>query len=167
MASGCINNGNQTGNNTSNNTKTYSGDEFTFNYPANWQIITSQAQNSTVAVGDPNSADSNGNAQVNVVIQKAILPSDMTLQDYYNAVYAQFSNQSLGYKPISDGSIDVNGRPALENVYKINSGIQKQERAVWLQNNNVIYIILCSAPVYDYSNYQANFDTIVNSFKLI
>jgi hypothetical protein len=166
LTSGCINNGNQTNNSTSNGTQTYSGDQFTFNYPASWQQISSQAQNSTVAVGDPASADSNGNVLVNVVIQRSVKPSNVTLQEYYNATYAQFAAQNLGYKQLSDGTIMVNGKTALENIYRINTPAKEQKRAVWIQNENVIYVILCSAPVSEYNSQQANFNFIISSFKL-
>ncbi len=168
LTSGCINNGNQTINNTQNNTQTYNGDQFTFNYPANWQQISGQAMNSTAAVGDPATADSNGNVQVNVVIQKAVKPSNETLQEYYNSTYAQFAAQkNLSYRQLSDGTIVVNGKTGLENVYQINSVTQEQKRAVWIQNGSNIYIILCSAPVSQYDSQQANFNAIINSFKLI
>ena len=168
LTSGCINSGNQTTNNTSNNSQTYSGDQFTFNYPANWQLISGQGQNSTAAVGDPATADSNGNVQVSVVIQKAIKPSDVTLQEYYNATYAQFAAQkNLSYTQLSDGTILVNGKTALENVYTIDSLAPEEKRAVWIQNGSNIYIILCSAPVSQYNSQQANFNAIISSFKLI
>ena len=166
LTSGCTSSGNQTANNTSN-IQTYSGDQFTFNYPPGWQQIASQAQNSTVAVGDPSTADSNGNVQVNVEIQKSVKPSNVTFGQYYNDTYTQFAAQNLGYKQLSDGTIVVNGKTALENVYRINMGTLEQKRAVWIQNGKIVYIILCTAPVSQYNNQQANFNIIVNSFKLI
>ncbi|MGF7117102.1 PsbP-related protein [Methanobacterium oryzae] len=168
-ASGCTDGGNQTENTTLNQTNTYSGDDFTVNYPQDWEQLSSKAQNSVVAFGDPNSADGNGNVQINVVIQKVVKPNGTTLQQYFNATYTQFASQNLGYQPISEGNITVNGVTALENVYKINSGTAKQQRAVWIEKKNlpVVYIILCSAPVSDYNAQQQNFDMIVNSFKLI
>ncbi|MBI5679689.1 MAG: DcrB-related protein [Methanobacterium sp.] len=164
-ASGCTNSGNQTS--SVNKTQIYSGSEFTFEYPSNWKQATSQAINSTVSFGDPSSADANGNTQVNVVIQKAVKPTGTTLQNYYNATYAQFMAQNLGFKPVSEGSIVINGQSGLEIVYKINSTAPKQQRAIWLQKKNLIYIILCSAPASSYGSQQQNFDTIVNSFKLL
>jgi len=167
LVSGCINGGNQTTNNT-NKTQLYSGDEFTFNYPNSWQQIQSMAPNSTVAVGDPESADSNGNVPISVVVQKTIKQPGITLLSYYNSTYTQFAAQNLGYRPISEGTVLINGVNTLENIYYINSGgIQKQERAIWIQNNRIIYVILCSAPVSDFSSQQENFDIIVNSFKLV
>ena len=166
LISGCTTTGNQTTSNTSTGVKLYNGDQFSFNYPSTWQLIISQAQNSSIAVGDPTSADSSGNVQVNVEIQTAVKPSNITIQEYYNSTYAQFAAQNLGYRQLSDGTITVNGKTALENVY-ILSSISKEQRAVWIQDGNIIHIILCSAPVSQYNNQQANFNTIINSFKLI
>jgi hypothetical protein len=72
----------------------------------------------------------------------------------------------MSFVPISDGTIMLNGVSANENIYKINSGELKQQRAIWIQKNGRIYIILCSAPVSEYNSQQANFDTIINSFKI-
>jgi len=166
LASGCITGDNQTSGNAGNKNKIFSGDEITFEYPSSWQTIASQARDSVVAVGDPNSTDGNGKTSVNVVIQKIVKPQNSNFNDYYNATYAQFASQNLGFVPISDGTMLVNGMTAHENIYKINSDGQKQQRAVWILKNNLIYIILCSAPVNQYSSQQSNFDTIVNSFKI-
>ncbi|MGB9936675.1 MAG: PsbP-related protein [Methanobacterium sp.] len=166
FASGCTDNGNQTSGNALNKTKLYTGDGFTFEYPSTWETIASHGRDSAVAVGDPSSADASGNAKVNVVIQKTVKPQGMQFQDYYNATYTQFASANMSYTPVSEGTIVLNGITAYENVYKINSDGQKEQRAIWIPYNNLIYIILCSAPVSDYENQQENFDTIINSFKL-
>lgn len=166
IASGCTDKGNQTSS-SANKTQIYSGNEFTFQYPSNWKQVTSQALNSTVAFGDPSSTDANKTTKIDVVIQKAVMPRGVNLQNYYNATYTQFMAQNLGFKPVSEGIIVINGMTGLEIVYKINSTDPKQQRAVWLQKKNTIYIILCSAPASSYNSQQENFDTIVNSFKLL
>lgn len=166
LASGCINNGNQTSGNAGNQTKTFSGDDITFQYPASWNTIASQARDSVIAVGDPSTADGNGQTRVNVVVQRIAQPQNETFSQYYTDTYSQFAAQNLSFVPISDGTITVNGMNANENTYKINSGELKQQRAIWIQKNGRIYIILCSAPVSDYNGQQASFDTIVNSFKI-
>lgn len=166
LASGCINNGNQTSGNAGNKTKTFSGDDISFEYPASWQTIASQARDSLIAVGDPKTADGNGQTQVNVVVQRIAQPQNETFAQYYTDTYAQFASQNMSFVPISDGTITINGVSANENVYKVNSGEMKQQRAIWIQKNGRIYIILCSAPVSEYNNQQANFDSIVNSFKI-
>ena len=165
LVSGCINSGNQTSGN-SNNTKTYSVDDITFHYPGNWVTLASQARDSVIAVGDPNTNDGNGNARVNVVIQKTAQPQNETFFQYFNDTYTQFASQNLSFMQISKGTITINGLNGYETVYKINSSEIKEQRAVWIQKNNNVYIILCTAPKSDYNNQQSNFDTIVNSFQI-
>lgn len=165
LSSGCTDGGNQTSNNTKN--KVFSGDQFTFEYPSSWQTISSQARDSIVAVGDPSTADGNGNARVNVVIQKTVKPQNETFDQYYQSTYSQFKAQNMSFVQISEGNIVINGVNARENIYTINSGGIKKQRAVWIQKNDLIYIILCSAPVDLYGSQQPNFDIVVNSFKLI
>lgn len=166
LSSGCINNGNQTSGNSTNTTKTFSFDDITFQYPKNWETLASQARDSVVAVGDPDTNDGSGKARVNVVVQKTVLPQDKTFLQYYNETYAQFASQNISYMQISEGTIVINGLNANENVYKVNLGGEKQQRAIWIEKDGRIYIILCSAPVSEYNNQQANFDIIVNSFKI-
>lgn len=165
LASGCTDSGNQTSGDVNSKNEVYIGDEVTFEYHEGWETISSHARDSLVAVGDPNSADENGNTRVNVVIQKTIKPHNTTFEDYYTATYAQFASQNLGFIPVSDGTLTVNGIKALENVYKVNS--RDQKRAIWILKNNSIYIILCSAPVSEFNNQQKNFEIIINSFKVL
>lgn len=167
LASGCTDSGNQTSGDVNGKNKVYIGDEVTFEYPEGWETLSSQARDSLIAVGDPKSADGNGNTRINVVIQKTIKPQNTTFEDYYTATYAQFASQNLGFIPLSDGTLTINGIKALENVYKINLDGQKQKRAIWILKNNRIYIILCSAPVSEFNNQQKNFEIIINSFKVL
>ena len=165
LVSGCINSGNQTSGN-SNNTKTYSVDDITFQYPGTWITLASQARDSVIALGDPNTNDGNGNARVNVVIQKTAQPQNETFFQYFNDTYTQFASQNLGFTLISQGTLMVNGLNGYETVYTTNSSEIKEQRAVWIQKNGNVYIILCTAPESDYSTQQSNFDTIINSFQI-
>lgn len=165
LSFGCTDKGNQTSQNSKNDTKTFTGDDISFQYPGSWKTIGSQSRDSVIAVGDPATNDGNGNARVNVLIQKTVLPQGQTFLQYYNSTYTQYKSQNLGFEPVSEGTVVVNGITAYENIYKINSGEQKEQRAIWIQKGGLIYIILCSAPVAEFNNQQANFDIIVNSFK--
>jgi hypothetical protein len=159
MVSGCV-----TDNKKTNETKTYSQNNITFNYPGEWQVANPTAPNSVVAVADPNSVQS-GNPRTIVLIQKPNATAGTNISTVYAANYATFFNNT-GYQRVSEGNITVNGSDALENVYTDNvTGNQRQYRAVWLNENGTIYVILCIAPVSDYSNEQTNFNFIINSFS--
>jgi hypothetical protein len=158
MVSGCV-----TDNNKNNETQTYSQNNVSFNYPGEWASANPTAANSIAAVADPNSVQS-GSPSTVVIIQKPNATAGSNLSEVYAANYATFFNNT-GYQQVSEGNITVNGSNALENVYKSNSTTPKQYRAVWLQENNTIYVILCIANESDFNNEQVNFNLIINSFK--
>jgi len=163
LSSGCIfDNGNKT-----NQTKNYTQNGISFDYPGQWGIANTTVNNTIVAVADPASIDPNtGFATTVAVIQKLTLPSGSNMADIYNRNYeALFNNSS--HQRISEGNITLDSLKAFENVYTLNeNGIQKQQRALWIENNHTIYVILCSAKVTDFNNEKQNFDMIIYSFKI-
>jgi hypothetical protein len=157
--SGCVSD-----NKNSNETQTYSQNNISFTYPGTWEIATATASDSIVAVGDPSTVQS-GSPTTLVLIQKANATKGSNITSVYDSNYANFFNNT-GYQRVSEGNITVNGATALENIYKTNStGNQRQYRAVWLYENNTIYVILCIANTNDFQNQQTNFNLIINSFK--
>ncbi len=158
MVSGCV-----TDNKQNNETQTYSQNNISFTYPGGWSTASPTAPNSIAAVADPNSVQS-GSPTTVVLIQKPNATAGSNLSEVYASNYATFFNNT-GYQRVSEGNITVNGTDALENVYTSNSTNPKQYRAVWLDENGVIYVILCIANVNDFKNQQTNFNMIINSFK--
>jgi hypothetical protein len=159
LASGCISNNKQT-----NTTKTYSQNNISFNYPGGWEIADATAPNVVVAVADPNTVE-NGSPTTLVVVQKPDVASGSDLNNVYSQNYAKFFNNT-NYQRVSEGNITINGQNALENIYKTNSTVDpKQYRAIWLDENGTIFVILFSAKVSDFDNQQNNFNLILNSFK--
>lgn len=169
-ASGCTDTGNQTANQTKSNvpTKTYQNDQLSFEYPETWvEVNASSTPSVVVAVGDPKSADSNGNINTLTAIQKAPLPSGSTLKDTFDATYQNFAQTETTYKMVSEGSITVNGISGYENIHTIDvKGVTKKERAVWLEKNGTIYVILCGALPANFDTANADFNVIINSFKI-
>lgn len=158
MVSGCV-----TDNKQNNQTQAYSQNNISFNYPGGWATANTTAPNSIAAVADPNSVQS-GSPTTVVLIQKPNATAGSNLSAVYASNYATFFNNT-GYQRVSEGNITVNGSDALENVYTSNSTNPKQYRAVWLDENGTIYVILCIANENDFKNQQANFNLIINSFK--
>lgn len=159
LVSGCV-----TDNKQNNETQTYSQNNISFNYPGGWATANPTAPNSIAAVADPNSVQS-GSPTTVVLIQKPNATAGSNLSDVYASNYATFFNNTE-YQRVSEGNITVNGANALENVYTTNSTNPKQYRAVWLDENGTIYVILCIANQSDYKDQQANFNLIINSFKV-
>lgn len=121
-----------------------------------------------VAFGDPNSVDkSTENVNTLVVVQKVAMPSGATLKQAYDSTYQQFAQQNPSFKTVSESTRTVDGTTAYVNVHTVDvSGVQKQEEAVWLEKNGSIYVILCGALPSEFQGQQANFDAIINTFKV-
>jgi hypothetical protein len=159
MASGCITLDN-------NETKTFTQNNVTFQYPADWVVVQSTSPNAVAAVADPNSVISGTNSPTTqVVIQKPNVTSSTNLTEAYDDNYANFFNNT-GNQKVSEANITTDKLTALENIYTSSaSGIEKQYRAVWLEKNSTIYVILCSAKKADFDSLQSKFDIIINSFQ--
>lgn len=160
--SGCTGDSNKT-----NETKTYSQNNISFEYPASWSIATNRAPNATVSVADPKSLDSQtGYANTVFTIQKIAIPSGSNLNSVYNENYeVMFNNTS--YQRIFEGNTTVNGENLYENrYYVIENGVQKEQRALWLQRDRNIYVILMSALATDFEKEKPLFDIILNSLRI-
>lgn len=159
LVSGCV-----TENKKTNETNTYAQNNISFTYPGGWDIANTTSENAVVAVGDPNTVKS-GSPTTLVLIQKPAVAQGSDLNNVYSANYARFFNKT-GFVRVSEGNLTLNNMTALENIYKTNStGDVKQYRAVWLNENGTIYVILCIANQSDFDSQQANFNLIINSFK--
>lgn len=150
--------------NSENQTKRFSGNNISFEYPSSWVTANSLANETVAAVGDPASVDSSGLAQVSVVIQSRELEGN--LYDMYRDNYdTLFTNSS--YRRVSETNTTIGGYQAIENVYLVLDGVQKKQRAIWIQNNRRVYVILCTAPADRFDAERKNFDLIVNSLRFI
>jgi len=165
FVSGCI--GDSDNNNSTNETAplTIAKNGVLIKYPANWVVATSGSNDSIVAVADPSSKDpATGFSNVNVNIERRSLSS--SLDTYFNQTYKKlFSNSD--YTQIAQGNTAIGSYNALEAVYTQDSnGTIKQHRALWIANNNEVYVILCTAPQNEFQNQARNFELIISSFKI-
>ncbi len=159
MASGCITD-------QGNETKTFTQNNVTFQYPTDWVVVQTTSPDAVTAVADPSSVISGTTSPTTqVVIQKPNVTSSTNLTTAYNDNYATFFNNT-GNQKVSEANITTDKLTALENIYtSSSSGIEKQYRAVWLEKNSTIYVILCSAKKTDFESLQSKFDIIINSFQ--
>jgi len=170
LASGCIDD--TTTNQTSQPTiptKEYSGNGVSFSYPENWEKLQAISQNALVSFGDPSSVDSaTNNVNTLVVIQSVAMTSGTTLKANYDATYAQYEATEPSFQQISDSTTTVDGTTAYVNIHMVDvDGVQKQEKAVWLEKNGKIYVILCGSLPSAFEGQQKNFDAIINTFKVL
>ncbi|MDP3034979.1 MAG: PsbP-related protein [Methanobacteriaceae archaeon] len=148
-----------------NQTKTLSPNNVSFTYPGTWAIADSQANDTIAAVADPSSVNAQtGLAQTVVTVQLKKLTGtfDSMYADNYESL---FSNSS--YQRVSEGNLTLNGRNVLEYVYTIDAdGTNIKQRAIWIQDNKNVYVILCSALTSQFDKEKQNFDMIINSFNI-
>jgi len=150
---------------TENQTKTFTANNISFEYPSDWVTANSLANDTVAAVGDPSSVDSSGLAQVSVVIQSRDLKGN--LYDMYRDNYETlFTNSS--YRRVSETNTTIGGYQAIENIYTVtSSGTQKKHRAIWIENNGRVYVILCTASADKFDAEARNFDLIVRTLRFI
>jgi len=164
--SGCITNSDNTNANTNDTSpKTLAKEGILIKYPGTWVVASSQSNDSIVALADPKSKDPVTKLNnVNVNIERRNLSS--SLDSYFNQTYKSlFSNSD--FTPIAQGSTFVGQYTALECSYFQNSnGTVKQHRALWIEHNNQVYVILCTAPKDDFQNQVKNFDFILSNFRI-
>ena len=164
--SGCTDLANQTNN--------YSKNNISFNYPYTWNQGDTNylLKGEIVAVVDPNSTNPdkaivNDKASTSVIIGKKSLSQGSTLQSYYNALVKQ-GHEYQGYKRISNRKFTLNGQPAYELIYtaKLDNNKLGKSREVLLERNGKVYDISCRSLADDFNKSAANFDMIINSFKV-
>lgn len=149
-----------------NQTKSYSANGISFDYSTDWQQLSVNSTNSIVTVGVPNSYYSSGYPKTYVTVQKTTLPSSYTLKGAYDQIYAEYATVP-GFTTVSDTTTTVDGATAYVNTHTYQgSDALIKEKAVWIEKNGYIYILVCSSPSSDFSNQQANFDTVINSFQV-
>lgn len=163
FVSGCITDSNDNGDDL-NGTKTLSQNGISIEYPGNWVVADAHSEDSIAAVADPNSKDVNDLGSINVNIERQNLTT--SLNGIFTQTYKKLSSNS-NYQLISQGNTTIGEFAALECLYLSNdNGNIKKHRAIWIENNNAVYVILCTAPQNDFSNQEKIFDFVVSSFRI-
>ncbi|KZX17650.1 hypothetical protein MBCUT_01280 [Methanobrevibacter cuticularis] len=160
FVSGCISNSDDV-----NNPQTLSKNGIIIKYPGSWVVANSQSNDSIASVADPSSTNGSSDlAQINVNIERREITS--SLDSFHNQTYTQlFSNSD--YQLIAQGNLTVGDSNALETIYTVNkNGTISQHRAVWIQKDNSVYVILFTAPQSKFESQNKNFEFILGSFKI-
>jgi hypothetical protein len=164
--SGCID--------LSSQNNTYSENGISFDYPYTWQEENQSdlLKGELMGVFDPNSinldkANSYEATTTSVIIGTKALSQGSTLKEYYNSLVQQGYNYQ-NYKRISNREFTLDGQPAYEIIYVSKWVIGKtgKTKEIFIQRNGRVYVIICSALVNDFDNNIANFDMVINSFKV-
>ncbi len=157
-----------------NQNNTYSKNNISFSYPYTWQEEDPSylLKGEIVGVLDPNSsspdkATTDEKASTIVRIGTKSLSKGSTIQSYYNDLVKQ-GHDYQSYKRVSNREFTLDGQPAYEIVYtaKLENGAAAKSRDVLLERNGKVYDISCLSLVNDFDKNAANFDMIINSFKV-
>ncbi|MCK9151472.1 PsbP-related protein [Methanobacterium alcaliphilum] len=161
FASGCTSSSDE----KTNQTKTIAQNNVSFSYPGTWVVANSRANDTIVAVADPGSVNAQtGFAETVVSIQKREVNG--TFDKMFQQNYASlFDNSS--YQRVSESNLTVGSFEAMDNVYTMyDNGVQKTQRAIWIESGDYVYVILCSALSNQFEDEKQNFDLIIDSFKI-
>lgn len=124
--------------NTAMKTDQFDNGEISFNYPANWQSVAVK-YSQVASFTDPESG-------LNVTVSKQATPAGYTPKDNFTLNFTGDDNSS--FKLVSSKNINVSGMNAYENVYKVSlNGSSFEDEEIWVENNGVLYSIICTAPV--------------------
>ena len=132
--------------------------------PAEWVKAESKSNESVLAVANSTSKDSKGFNDINVNIEKKNLTS--SLQSDFDSNYKSLSSNT-DYQVLFTGNVSgIGNMEGMEADYTSNvSGEFKQHKAIWIEKDDCIYVILCSAPQNKFADQEKLFNTIINSFQ--
>ena len=131
--------------------------------PGDWVSADSKSNESILAIADPHSKDSSGFNSINVNIEKK--ENARSLDSEFKSNYNILARNS-DFNILFEGNSSFNGEPAMEADYtSVSGGELKQHKAIWIQRDTDIYVILCSAPQSEFDAESSNFDFIINSIE--
>lgn len=125
---------------------TYQGDEFSFSAPIGFKTKQYEIPE-TNPDNKPESLIFSKNGHVSFWITRQTIPVGSDLAAVFNAFKARSIEVSTHYQFISQGTVEINDRTAIEYVYRTFSGEGYwQRRDVWMENNGRAYALTCSDP---------------------
>ena len=126
---------------------TYQGDEFTFSAPSGFKTNLYE----TPQVDLNNDSESllfSENGHLSFWVSRQNIPEESNLDTSFNVYKTQSIAMSTNYQFISQNTIQIKDRTAIEYVYRTFSGEGYwQRRVIWMENNGWAYSLVCSDPV--------------------
>ena len=150
--------------NASHQSVEYSENGITLSMPGDWVSAKSKSNETVLAVADSNSKDASGFNNINVNIEKK--SNTRSLESEFKSNYNTLARNS-DFNILFEGNSTFNGEAAMEADYtSVAAGELKQHKAIWIQKDSDIYVILCSAPQSEFDEKLSTFDFIINSVRL-
>ena len=157
---------------TSNNmsTNNFVGYGVSFNFPSDWNLTTDNngfdSSQGIIITVSPN--EENDEAPLFEVL---IMPNQgMSDQDAINAAINTSTNPS-SWHLISNKTTTVDNITAYINYFTVDDPAHYTQNMtleyVYMVENGTTYTLIVSAPLNEFNNDQANFNTMINSFKIL
>lgn len=111
--------------------------------------------------------DVNATFRTNVNVTTEKIPSQYDVNEYYKAALQMMSSKMNGFSEEKNGDASVNGIPAKWLIYKHTMFGPKMEVLVYfIVKNSMAYVITCTCPDNQLSEYEPGFKQIINSFEV-
>jgi hypothetical protein len=146
-------------------TSNFEGYGMSFNYPSNWNLTTDGSQGLTILV----SPNFQNNEAPSMTISTMQNPQGESYQDAINTVTAPPPDPT--YHLISNKTTTVDNITAYINYFTVDDPAHYTQNMtleyVYMVENGTTYTLIVSAPLNEFNNDQANFNTMINSFKIL
>jgi hypothetical protein len=140
---------------------------FAISHPNDWeQVPQEEVPEGILVIFRPAVTCGNVTESINVV--KAGLPAPMTVDEWF--ADKQVPLTSLGeYTPISTEKVTVNGVDAIKHVYTAIGAPSTivQAMQLYLLDGMTAWVVTCRCDPACYAGYEAMFNTVVNSFRVL
>ena len=138
---------------------------FSFSYPDDWHLASDELAAGTDVVFLAPVACSDVTTNFNVVSEG--LPYTMSVQSYFEngKIYLQAFAE---YTPISDDELTVAGKASIKHIYTwLLAGQTLKQMQVYLVQDETAWVLTFTTAPVCWSQYEATFDTITDSFQLL
>ena len=167
LISGCISmedltSGYLSGDNLSNSTKNITAYGVSFEYPSGWFANADNTTGDNVIIATKELGFNNVQFQVQIWNNNG-MPEDRAVNELRNI-------QTQGWEKISSNELIIDNKTAYEDVYLVNdTHFSKLIRMshILLVKNDKTYMMLLQAPDDEFDSEKANFDIILNSFRVL
>lgn len=151
--------------------KVYSAGGIYLEYPYSWSITKDEidGNNMQLMIQDPVSANNSDSAQAaGFTVLKVQKDPYETLEQRKDSFIQSMSSAGANLAPSSTKNITLNGINATETIYdgKAPTNRQLQLKLIYFQHGDIFYILAFLTKGTDLGSQQANFDVMLNSFKL-
>ena len=150
------------------NTKSYSSNNISFNYPADWTLMTTNAGGSDIITVSKNDFSNNNQDDI-TMFELTTLAKPFSLSDQ-QAIKMIQNSRSTGWKHISNSTLTIDNNKANEDLFIVNDSsnftkIMKVQQISFVKNEK-IYTLIFQAPENSFDSVKSYFDTILNTIQI-